>query len=154
VVVGVTEPPQQRPQPGEQLLEGERLDEVVVGTGVEPFDPVGGAGAGGEHEDRHPVAFAAHDAAHRQAVEHGHADVEDDDVGGSGAHLLQRRRPVDGGDDVVPLEGQGALHRSPHGRIVIGHQHPAARGARRCCAYLPGNTRHRRSLPQRSKSRV
>ncbi len=33
--------PQQRAQAGAQLLAGERLDEVVVGAGVEPGDAVG-----------------------------------------------------------------------------------------------------------------
>ena len=43
----------ERPEAGEQLLVGERLDEVVVGAGVEALDPGGDRVAGGEHEDRH-----------------------------------------------------------------------------------------------------
>ena len=41
-----------RAQAGEQLVERERLREVVVGAGVEPGDPVRDLVAGGEHEDR------------------------------------------------------------------------------------------------------
>ena len=31
----------ERPEPGQQLGEVERLDEIVVGAGVQPRDPVG-----------------------------------------------------------------------------------------------------------------
>ena len=43
---------EQRAQPREQLVERERLDEVVVGAGVEPGHAVGDLVARGEHEDR------------------------------------------------------------------------------------------------------
>jgi hypothetical protein len=32
--------PRQRPHPGQQFLEGERLDQVVVGAKIEPDDAV------------------------------------------------------------------------------------------------------------------
>ena len=38
---------QQRAQPRQQLLQGERLGEVVVGSGVESLDPVADRVAGG-----------------------------------------------------------------------------------------------------------
>ena len=50
---------QQRAQPGQQLLERERLGEVVVGTRVEALDPVTHGVAGGEHEDGYAVAHLA-----------------------------------------------------------------------------------------------
>ena len=46
---------QQRAQAGEQLLALERLDEVVVGAGVEALDAGLDRVARGEHEDRHVV---------------------------------------------------------------------------------------------------
>src|SRR3954468_9769425 len=46
---------QEGPEAGEQLLALERLDEVVVGPHVEPFDARLQRVAGGEHEDRHVV---------------------------------------------------------------------------------------------------
>ena len=47
---------QQRPDPRQQLAERERLDEVVVGAGVQPVDPVADGVAGGQHQDRGPDA--------------------------------------------------------------------------------------------------
>ena len=40
----VTRTPQQGPEPGQQLVEVERLAEVVLGPGVQPVDPVARAG--------------------------------------------------------------------------------------------------------------
>jgi hypothetical protein len=40
------------PHPGDELLGLERLDDVVVGAGLEADDDVDGVGLGGEHDDR------------------------------------------------------------------------------------------------------
>ena len=65
----------------EQLLEGERLHQVVVRPGLEPLDAVGHRVARGEHEDRRGHGPAAQQPAQLEPVhaapEH---DVEDDDV--------------------------------------------------------------------------
>src|SRR3954454_8882627 len=50
--------PQQRAQPGEQLLALERLDEVVVSARVEALDARLDGVARGQHEDRHVVRRA------------------------------------------------------------------------------------------------
>src|SRR5207248_1354016 len=50
---------QQGPEPGEDLLDVEGLDHVVVGAGVEAGDTVGGLDEGGQHEDRRAVALGA-----------------------------------------------------------------------------------------------
>jgi hypothetical protein len=52
----VTRAAQQRPQPGLQLAQRERLDEVVVGADVKPFDAVIDGVPGGEHEHRGAIA--------------------------------------------------------------------------------------------------
>ena len=46
------EPAKQRAQPGEQLVERERLHDVVVGARVETGDPVGDLVPRGQHQDR------------------------------------------------------------------------------------------------------
>ena len=45
-------PPLQCPDPGDQLAEVERLDQVVVGAGVEPLDPIRRGVPRGEHQHR------------------------------------------------------------------------------------------------------
>src|SRR6202162_905556 len=59
---------QERADTGQQLGVGERLDEVVVGAGVEPAHPVGGPAAGGQHQDRQ-AATGSELAADLQAVD-------------------------------------------------------------------------------------
>src|SRR5258705_7245285 len=73
-------PAQQGPQAGQELLTLERLDEVVVGPGVEPLDARLDGVAGGQHQDRHVVG-GAQAARDLDAVEAGQPEVEDDEIG-------------------------------------------------------------------------
>ena len=70
--------PAQGAQPGRQLGEGERLDEVVVGAGVEAAHPVTHRVARGQHEDRHLGALGAQAARDVQPGQLGQSDVQDD----------------------------------------------------------------------------
>src|SRR5690606_14526241 len=65
---------------GEQLLDAEGLDEVVVGTGVEPRDLVVYRVLGGE-DDYRRVAGLADAPGDLEAVEDGQHEVEDHQVG-------------------------------------------------------------------------
>ena len=116
-------PPEQRPQPREQLLERERLDDVVVGAGVEAVDPVLDGVPGGQHQDRSAVAAGAKLARDLQAVALGHQHVQDDGVHrrrrDRAEGLLAIRRQL----DLVALELQGPLERSAELRFVIHHQY-------------------------------
>ena len=51
--------PAERADPREELVERERLDEVVIGAGIEAFHAVSHRSARGEHEDGHLVAGCA-----------------------------------------------------------------------------------------------
>ena len=101
--------PEERPQPGQQLGQRERLDEVVVGAGVETLHTVVDGVAGGQHEDRRVVAGRPQPPADGQAVEAGEPEVEHDRVGRAEAQDLQRGRAVGGRLDLVALESQGAV---------------------------------------------
>jgi hypothetical protein len=67
-------------QAGGQLVVGEGLDEVVVGTRIEPDNAVVDRVSGGQHEDRQIAPFAADAAGDLEARDVGQADVEDDDI--------------------------------------------------------------------------
>ena len=70
--------------PGEQLLEGERLDQVVVGAELEAGEPVVQPVAGGEEDDR-DVPRGPQALGQREAVQAGQHDVEHREVGRGGA---------------------------------------------------------------------
>ena len=93
--------PRQGMQPGQQLVEGERLDQVVVRAGAEARDPVAYGAECGQHQDRRPVVDRPDPAAHLEPVDVGQHQVEDD-------HVV---RPLGGEPDAV----------QPGGRHVRGH---------------------------------
>ena len=66
--------------PREQLLERERLDDVVVGARVEAGDAVADGVARGQHQHRHPAAPRPQAAADDEPVDARHEHVEDDGV--------------------------------------------------------------------------
>ena len=121
-------PAQQRPQPREQLLEGERLGQVVVGARVEPGDPVGDGLARGEDEHRQVVPGAAQPPAHLEPVEPRHHDVEDEGVGAvTAGDRVQGLLAVGGELDLVPVERQGPAQGVAHGPVVVDDEDPHAR---------------------------
>ncbi len=65
----------------QQLLETERLRHVVVRAEVQPADAVGRRVACGEEDHGHVDPVAAHALQDLEAVELGHRDVEDDEIG-------------------------------------------------------------------------
>jgi hypothetical protein len=119
----------ERAQPCEQLVERERLDEVVVGAAVEPGDPVRDRVARGQHQHRRPDACGAQPPARLEAVDARQHHVEHDRaVVGRAGHperVLAGRRDV---------RAQPALaHPPPHDRgqldLVLDDQN-AHRGKR------------------------
>ena len=81
----------ERPQPGHDLLEAERLGDVVVAAGRQPGHPVLDGVAGGEEQDRDVLAVGAQLRQHGEPVEVGQHDVEDDGVGPEVARDLDAR---------------------------------------------------------------
>ncbi len=124
VSLGVRDDPaQQRPQASEQLLERERLGEVVVGPGVETLDPVTDGVARGEDEDRYVVAGGAQRTGRLDPVEARHHHVDHHDVGVLGADRHQALGPVGGEHDVVPVELQRPAQRVAHRAVVVDDEH-------------------------------
>ena len=76
--------------PRRQLVERERLHDVVVGAGVEPGDPIGHLVARGQHQDRQRHRAGAQSATHGEAVDVRHHDVEHEEIGRSDVHRGQR----------------------------------------------------------------
>ena len=88
---------QQRPHPRAQLVGVERLDQVVVGAGVQPGDALVDRVAGGEQQDRHAQALRAQPAGDREPVHAGHRHVEHDRV---------RHRALDRGQRGAAVRGR------------------------------------------------
>ena len=113
---------QQRAQAGEQLLALERLDEVVVGAGVEALDARLDGVARGQHEDRH-VAVVAQQARDVDAVELRQAEVEDDEVGRELARVAERRLAVVARARLVALHAQRAQQDLGDLVVVLDDEH-------------------------------
>ncbi len=115
--------PQQGPEPGEQLLALERLDEVVVGARVESLDARLDRVARGQHEDRHVVLLAAQLLGDVEAVHPRQAKVEDHEIGQEPVRLVERHEPVLGDADLVALHPQRALEHLGDRVVVLDDEH-------------------------------
>ena len=73
----------QRPQASQQLFDGKRLGQVVVGARVQPGDPILEVGARGEHENGH-AARGAQAAGYFQTVHARQGRLEQHDFGSQG----------------------------------------------------------------------
>ena len=89
---------------GAELAGAERLDEVVVGAGVEAEQRVRLLRSRGEHDDV-GVAELADAAGDLETVDVGQADIEGDDLGGVLADELDAGEPVAG-----CVDGESRLH--------------------------------------------
>jgi hypothetical protein len=113
---------QEGPQPGQQLLQRERLDEVVVGAGIESLHPVIDAVTRRQHEDRGVVAGLPDAPADREPVDVGQLQVEHEGVGGVRGHGLESLAPRGDGVDLVPFESQRPVNGSADCEIIVHHQ--------------------------------
>ena len=119
---------QQRAQAREQLLALERLDEVVVGAGVEPLDARLERVARGQHQDRDVLAVRAQPLGDLDAVEPGQPEVEHQQVGQEGVVGVQRRDAVTGELDLVALDAQRALQHLGDVVVVLDDQDAGGAG--------------------------
>jgi hypothetical protein len=117
--------PQQRPHAGEQLLIGERLDQVIVRTGVKPPDALVGAAERRQHQDRN-LDGRAQAPADTDAVEIRQHHIEHDQVEWLVAGTTKCFHAIARHLDVVTFGGQDPPQRRGKPRIVLNHQDPAA----------------------------
>ena len=113
---------QQRSQPRAELLERERLDQVVVGAGVEALHAVRDGVAGGEHQHRRAVAGRPQAPADLEPVGLGHQDVEDDRVRRLVGERVERLAAVGGELHAVAVHPQRAIERVADGGLVVDHE--------------------------------
>ena len=111
---------QQGAHAGDQLVERERLDQVVVGAGVEAGDAVGDGVARREHQHRHAGARRAQPLAHLDAVDARHHQVQDDHLGPQDGDRLERLVAVGGHRDVVSVHAKRAGDCLANGRVTVG----------------------------------
>ena len=104
--------PNQHLHPSEELPQVDRLVDVVVGAAVQPSDSAAGVGAGGHHQHRRQLALrrGLEPAAHLEAIEARHHDVEN--------HHVEWAVIVKAGEGLV------TVHR-PHGLDSLGLQEVA-----------------------------
>ena len=126
-VVARTGAAQQRTHPRAQLLDGERLDEVVVRAGVETLDPVVDRVTRGDDEDRDGVGAVAQRPADVEPADLGHQQVEHDRVGRGRRVLRERVGAVDRFADLV-VHTERAGDRRANGRVVVDHEDASRHG--------------------------
>ena len=132
---------QHRAHAGDELLEAERLGDVVVAADREALDLLLGGVARGQEHDRHVVPVGAQPLHDREAVAVGEHDVEHDEVG---AERLGRPQGVGAGAgdlDVEAFVAQGGRDEIGDVRLVVDDEDSvsATRGWSRaflwgCCA--------------------
>ena len=103
----------------QDLLEMERLRDIVVGAGVEALDLVAPAVARGQDEDRHGPSGPPPGLEHRDAVHLGQADIEDDGVIGLAFAEKVAFLAVKGAIDHVARVGQRGRELSVEIGIVL-----------------------------------
>jgi hypothetical protein len=112
---------EQRAQPRLELVHVERLDQVVVGPGIQSVDPVRHGVASGQHQHRDPVALAPKQPAHLEPVDVGQPDVEDDRVGHGAAHRGECVGAGLGQPHLVTGQREGAAQDVAQTPIVVDH---------------------------------
>ena len=101
--LGDTAAPYERANAGEKFRKGERLDEVVVGAGVESDDAVLQRVTGRQHEDGRLHATFAHRQENLDTVAARQREIEQHGVEGLGRDAKERTFPRVLDDHVVPF---------------------------------------------------
>jgi hypothetical protein len=123
---------QHRSHPGVQLLGADRLDHVVVRTGIQRGHHVGVPVPGTHDDDRNRGDRPQH-AQDLLTVDVGQAEVEQDDVGRLVDHRLQGRHARAHCGDCVSAVGQRSRQSGPDRRVVFDHEDAGHEGKPTLC---------------------
>ena len=110
------------PHAGQQLADGERLGDVVVGAEVERLDLHRVLALRGQHDDRQRREEHAHAPDHLEAVDAGQAEVEQHEVEGPVRDARERVLAREHGGDGVVLGFERDAKRAQHDRLVVDDQ--------------------------------
>jgi len=130
VAVAVVGSSQQGTHARHQLPEGEGLDQVVIGTGVQARHPVVDLIARGQHQHRRAIAPGAQAPTHLQTPQVGHRDIEDDCLDGRVGQHLKGLIAIPGQGHPVALERQRSRERLLHGGLIVDHEYASRIGHR------------------------
>ena len=108
---------------GDELVEHERLRDVVVATAPEALEHVAAGRARRQEDDRRLLAVRAQPPAHLEAVEAGHQHVEHDDVRRRRGDLGQRVGTVDRDARLEAGVAQRGADHVADGVVVVDDQH-------------------------------
>ena len=128
---------QHRPDPRQQLVDVERLDQVVLRPAVEALDPVGDGAAGGQDQGGSAYVLAAQPSEQVQALDRGQAAVEHQPVVAPGQPEVQTGLAVVRDVDVVPLALEQPLEHRRQLTLVLHEEQPAGHApivSRESCA--------------------
>src|SRR6266487_387582 len=114
------------PDPGQQLIQHERLGQVVVGAHFEAGHLRRGVGQAGEHDDWLGWPEPHQPAQDGHAVGAWHQQVEDDDAIGTRECQPQALLAVGGGVDLQSLATQGPGEEAEHPRLVVYRKNSVA----------------------------
>ncbi len=114
---------QDRLDTGNQLGQREGLDQIVVGTGLQPLDAVRQRIAGGEHDDRRIApGIVAQALAHLQPVDARQHQVQHDQVVVLGGGQVQTAEAILRAVDHVALELKVVQHVGENVTVVFDDQ--------------------------------
>ena len=105
-----------------QLIQRERLRQIVVAAGVEAIDPITYRVTGGEYQDRYVIPRRAEHPRRFQAVKPRHHHVHDHRIRPECGEPGERLHAVFGGAHLVAVVFQGTLQRVADGLIIIDDQ--------------------------------
>src|SRR5260221_5573394 len=120
-------PAQLRAYPGQQFLQAEGLGQVVIGTEVEPLDPVLHAVPGAQYQHRLLESGPAPFTQQIEPVAIRKSKIEDDQIEIVFTERIARLcAGAHGGDGVGPL-GQALLDQMSQARLVLDNENLHAR---------------------------